>query len=85
MLSLVSRADLLTGKFLVDNYQQALDILAGEPALYESMKALKYKESMFHTWLEEERAYLQSLPTDPLQETLEMEYYSCLVELNELE
>ncbi|KAF8344672.1 hypothetical protein F5887DRAFT_1062040 [Amanita rubescens] len=56
-----------------------------EPALHELMKALKYQESVFPTWLDEERTYLQSLSTEPLQETLEMEYYSRLVELNVVE
>ncbi|KAF8338602.1 hypothetical protein F5887DRAFT_920026 [Amanita rubescens] len=72
-------------KFLINNYQQALGILAGEPALHKSMKALKCQESVFPKWLDEERAYLQSLSTEPLQETHEMEYYSCLIELNALE
>ncbi len=83
--SYFSRTNPLAGKFLVNNYQQALGILAGEPALHESMKALKCQESMFPKWLDEERAYLQSLSTEPLQETLEMEYYSRLIELNALE
>ncbi|KAF8341848.1 hypothetical protein F5887DRAFT_887753 [Amanita rubescens] len=72
-------------KFIVDNYQQALNILAGEPALRASMKTFGYSASTFPKWLEEERAYLQSLPTEPLQETYEMDYYMHLVELNKLE
>jgi len=34
---------------------------------------------VFHQWLEEERVYLSSLVKEPMQETLEMEYYQRLV------
>lgn len=49
------------------------------------MKTLGYDKSTFRKWLEEERVYLQSLPTEPLQETYEMDYYMHLVELNKHE
>jgi hypothetical protein len=38
-------------------------------------------EGMFHTWLLEEQAYLKALKSEPLVETLEMEYYQKLVNL----
>ncbi|KAG6895499.1 hypothetical protein C0992_000999 [Termitomyces sp. T32_za158] len=34
---------------------------------------------VFHEWLQEERTYLLSLSKEPIQETLEMEYYQKLV------
>lgn len=37
--------------------------------------------SVFATWLEEERVYLQGLVKEPSEETLEMEYYQKLVNL----
>jgi hypothetical protein len=49
------------------------------------MKAFHYNTSTFKKWLEEERTYLQSLQSEPLQETHEIDYYKHLVELNELE
>lgn len=38
--------------------------------------------AIFEQWREEERAYLQGLSQEPLQETLEMEYYQKLVNLS---
>lgn len=73
------------GRFLVNNYRQVLEILAGMPALQESMKALNCNPSTFSMWLGEERIYLKSLSTEPLQETHEMDYYTQLVQLNKLE
>lgn len=37
--------------------------------------------SVFPQWLEEERAYLKGLSTEPIRETKEMEYYQKLVNL----
>lgn len=39
-------------------------------------------EATFNSWLAEEKAYLLSLSKEPIQETLEMEYYQRLVNLN---
>ncbi|KAJ7920149.1 hypothetical protein B0H13DRAFT_1605660, partial [Mycena leptocephala] len=39
----------------------------------------------FETWLAKEKAHLMSLSKEPLQETLEMEYYQKLVNLEEAE
>jgi replication fork clamp-binding protein CrfC len=39
-------------------------------------------EATFNSWLAEEKAYLHSLTKEPIQETLEMEYYQRLVNLN---
>lgn len=35
----------------------------------------------FLKWLEEEKSYLQNLSKEPLQETLEMDYYQQLLSL----
>ena len=37
--------------------------------------------SVFEVWLEEERAYLQGLQREPDEETLQMEYWQKLVDL----
>ena len=40
---------------------------------------------VFEHWLEEERSYLHSLSKEPPQETLEMNYYEALVNLQAAE
>jgi hypothetical protein len=37
--------------------------------------------NVFNTWREEERAYLEGLSKEPIIETLEMEYYQRLSNL----
>lgn len=72
------------GKFLVDNYMQALDILKTETPLRATMKQHGITDPLlFNTWLAEEKEYLSNLTSEPLEETLEMEYYGRLVELSE--
>jgi hypothetical protein len=36
---------------------------------------------VFETWLESEKTYLRTLSKEPLEETMEMEYYQKLVNL----
>ncbi|KAJ3562925.1 hypothetical protein NP233_g9276 [Leucocoprinus birnbaumii] len=68
--------------FLVNNYQQALEIISGEAALKNSMAEHGIETTgLFAKWLEEEHTYLQGLSKEPVQETLEMEYYELLKEL----
>ncbi|KAF8054767.1 hypothetical protein FPV67DRAFT_1681827 [Lyophyllum atratum] len=67
-------------EFLVNNYKQALDILKGIPALKKTMHDQDIPDpAIFPQWLEEERTYLKALSKEPLEETLEMEYYQKLV------
>ncbi|KAG6895725.1 hypothetical protein C0992_013014 [Termitomyces sp. T32_za158] len=69
--------------FLVNNYLQALELLAGEDALRKTMEDQGIAGTeVFHEWLREERVYLSSLVKEPIQETLEMEYYKKLVNLD---
>jgi hypothetical protein len=73
------------GKFLVNNYRQALNILASEGEFEEALKSYGIEDkSVLQNWLDEEHIYLRSLSREPLQETLEIEYYCRFVELNEL-
>lgn len=37
--------------------------------------------SIFVTWLEEEKDYLEGLLTEPVVETLEMDYYEARIKL----
>jgi hypothetical protein len=74
---------LFTGEFLVNNYVQALDILKGQSALDKTMADLGVPDAgEFAVWLEEERVYLKGLLKEPIHETVEMEYYQKLVNLN---
>ncbi|KAJ7156121.1 hypothetical protein C8R43DRAFT_949615 [Mycena crocata] len=73
------------GKFLCNNYRQALAILRTEPALNVWMRQEGVSSpDEFHTWLREEKAYLLSLKNEPKTntETLEMEYVQKLVNLS---
>ncbi|KAK0479370.1 hypothetical protein EDD18DRAFT_1312467 [Armillaria luteobubalina] len=67
--------------FLCNNYRQALDIIDNYPALQKSMLELSITdEKEFEVWLEEEEAYLSGLQHELLEETVEMEYYTRLIE-----
>ncbi|KAF6743091.1 hypothetical protein DFP72DRAFT_1080863 [Ephemerocybe angulata] len=70
-------------KFLVDNYEQALEILSEEDDLKRRMREHGISdEAVFLEWLEEERQYLAGLKDEPVDETLEMDYYQALVDLD---
>lgn len=70
-------------KFLLNNYKQALDILASGPtALAQAMVDLDVSDAAtFESWRAEEYTYLDGLSKEPVVETLEMEYYQKLVNL----
>ncbi|KXN91215.1 hypothetical protein AN958_02171 [Leucoagaricus sp. SymC.cos] len=73
-------------QFLVQNYHQALDIIKGEGVLKEHMAQEHIRDkSVFDQWLQEERAYLTSLQKKPVKETLAMDYYQSLVDLEAAE
>ena len=74
----------LSGKFLVENYKQALGILAGEAQFKRSMEDSGIKDAAtFSQWLSDEHEYLKSLSKEPIHETLHMEYYQKLVNLED--
>jgi hypothetical protein len=63
---------------------QALDILKTEAPLRATMNQHGITDpSLFKAWLAEEKEYLSNLTLEPLEETLEMEYYARLVQLLE--
>ncbi|KAF6742162.1 hypothetical protein DFP72DRAFT_994580 [Ephemerocybe angulata] len=69
-------------KFIVDNYKQALSIIAGEGLLKRQMASSGIESvDEFHKWLKEEREYLEGLRTEPVTETLKMDYYASLKNL----
>jgi hypothetical protein len=69
--------------FPLNNYNQALEILnSGPQALAQAMLDLEIPdESVFEVWLEEEQTYLQGLQKEAEEETLQMEYWQKLVDL----
>ncbi|KAF6742282.1 hypothetical protein DFP72DRAFT_830692 [Ephemerocybe angulata] len=70
-------------KFLIDNYNQALEILSEQDDLKRRMREHGItNETVFVEWLEEERQYLAGLKDEPVDETLEMDYYQALVDLD---
>ena len=79
-ISLTTRSQ---ANFLYNNYKQALNILYdGQNTLPQLMHELGItSEAVFEQWLEEEKVYLQSLRSEPEEETLQMEYLQKLVNL----
>jgi hypothetical protein len=68
----------------VDNYQQALSIIAEEVSVGQLMEELGVHDgSTFEQWLKEEEEYLQSLKNEPIEETLRMDYVKKLVEMHD--
>lgn len=72
----------MTGKFLVNNYLQALEILKSENTFEDTLNKQGIEDpSVFVQWLVEEKEYLEKLSSEPPEETLEMDYYTALVNL----
>ncbi|KAG6839200.1 hypothetical protein C0991_004959 [Blastosporella zonata] len=68
----------------MDSYPAfTIHIIKGKAALEKQMADQGIAHTgVFQQWLEEERGYLLGLQREPLQETLEMEYYQKLVNLD---
>ncbi|KAF8143379.1 hypothetical protein K438DRAFT_1993896 [Mycena galopus ATCC 62051] len=65
---------------IANKYRRALKIKQSLPTLHAAMKSLGITvREEFATWLEKEKKYLRTLSKEPIQETLEMEYYQKLV------
>ncbi|KAJ7173818.1 hypothetical protein C8R46DRAFT_1032044 [Mycena filopes] len=71
---------LLSCKFIVSNYWQALEILEGESALRAAMAAAGIDDvSEFPTRLADEMKFLKGLMKESDEDSLQMEYYQRLV------
>ncbi|KAF8156907.1 hypothetical protein B0H34DRAFT_783174 [Crassisporium funariophilum] len=69
-------------EFLVNNYRQSLNILNGEAAFVKQMANQNIANTaVFPNWLAEEKAYLECLSREPLEESLSMKYWQKLVNL----
>jgi hypothetical protein len=82
-LHFASHPNNFSAMFLWNNYKQALQIIKDTlPLIDRAMKDLGILDvGVFETWLQEEREYLQGLKKEPVEETLQMEYYQRLVNL----
>ncbi|THV07308.1 hypothetical protein K435DRAFT_815535 [Dendrothele bispora CBS 962.96] len=73
-------------KFLRNNYVQALEICGDYHYLLEEMRQMGIASTeRFKEWLAEEKTYLQGLQKQPEKETVQIEYYQTLVELDKAE
>jgi Kyakuja-Dileera-Zisupton transposase len=72
----------IIGTFLYNNYKQALSILETKPTVTAALTKLGASSAeVVKEWLREEETYLRGLSKEPLEETLEMEYYKMLESL----
>ena len=69
--------------FLLNNYKQALHILETKPSVIKVLASLGATNSdIVKTGIQEEQEYLHGLSKEPVEETLEMEYYKMLTDLH---
>ena len=72
----------IVGTFLYNNYKQALSLLETKHAVTATLtKVGASSAEVVKEWLREEETYLRGLSKEPLEETLEMEYYKMLESL----
>lgn len=77
------RLPIFIGNFLYNNYKQALSILETKSAVTAALtKVGASSAEVVKEWLQEEAIYLCGLSKEPLEETLEMEYYKMLESLH---
>ncbi|KAJ7451074.1 hypothetical protein FB451DRAFT_1284595 [Mycena latifolia] len=71
---------------LTSKYKRALEVKRGARTLQETMKRLGIPSAQtFVEWLAAEKAFLAELSHEPIEETLQMEYYQKLVNLRAAE
>jgi hypothetical protein len=72
-----------TSKYLHDNYKQALNILETKPAVIAALTKVGVVDGVtVEGWLREEETYLRGLSKEPLEETLEMEYFKMVMNMH---
>ncbi|KAF8530645.1 hypothetical protein JB92DRAFT_2804438 [Gautieria morchelliformis] len=72
------------GKFLLNNYRQALQVLEEMPVRIKAlMSGRQVSEACFATWLQDERDYLESKKTEPDTDVLGVEYVELLNKYND--
>lgn len=79
---MIAADDLILGKFLYDNYKQALSIIAEyEPQISAYCQANDLSESDFETWHKEELEYLRKVTTKVPLDPGAVEYVTALQNL----
>ena len=74
------------GRFLLNNYRQALKLISTNTAELDAYRALHPNENLdFGSWAAEELAYLKAIESEPKQDTLRVTYVEELEKLAKLE
>jgi hypothetical protein len=73
----------VAGRFLYNNFCQAINNLTTLPPQLEAAKKLYNipSDNVFNQWLEEEEAYLLALKHEPPENILKVEYFTALPKL----
>ena len=75
-----------TGKFLFDNYKQALDIISRYTPEVEAFKTARgITDNDFESWRLEELEYLQAVSSEPEHDALTVTYVEALQALRKAE
>ena len=70
------------GKFIYNNYRQALEILAKDGPLLETMRKDKgFTGETYERWMDEERQWLEDLRREPEADSLRCLYLEALEKL----
>ena len=76
----ISSHHIITGKFLLNNYRQALAIINEySHEVKDLTDRLGIQESHFEKWLEAERRFLQELKDEPEEHVLACAYVEALI------
>ena len=77
---------MVPGRFLLNNYKQALRIISSSTAELDAYRALHPNEILdFGSWAAEELAYLKAVESEPKQDVLRVTYVEELEKLAKLE
>ena len=77
---------MVPGRFLLNNYKQALRIISSNTAELDAYRALHPNEILdFGSWAAEELAYLKAVESEPKQDALKVTYVEELEKLAKLE
>ena len=76
---------MIVGRFLLNNYKQALRIISTNTAELDAYRVLHPNENLdFRSWATEELAYLKAVKSEPKQDTLRVTYVEELEKLTKL-
>ena len=75
-----------TAKFLLANYKQALTIIEETPTQIKVLTSgHSITDTQFARWLDEERIYLQSKVSEPVEDQLKVTYVEFLIKHREIQ